>query len=234
MEPAGACLLAYDPLNSSSLSPQVACVVLAEFAPDVAKDKLAYFYGQAAEFTEQAQAASFLSSRCWGHPPRSIPLVMKHITFRCRTLDSGATVFKIDPRWHFEYSEEALGRSLEQLTCPVMLVHGENSHVPTELYSAHGLLGRLCKKVSAGSAEAFSVQEARKPEMLGIRPLPQYPTLDDAIKALAPRKIPTAQMIEEELAKLRQEDEVPSDEDEYGNCRTALAQDDPEYFGFVG
>ncbi|KAK3289011.1 hypothetical protein CYMTET_3538 [Cymbomonas tetramitiformis] len=88
----------------------------------------------------------------------------------------------------------------------------------------------------SGHDDAFAVlnQEARKPEMLGIRPLPQYPTLDDAIKALAPRKIPTAQMIEEELAKLRQEDEVPSDEDEYGNCRTALAQDDPEYFGFVG
>ncbi|KAK3237130.1 hypothetical protein CYMTET_52772 [Cymbomonas tetramitiformis] len=64
----------------------VACVVLAEFAPDISKDKLAYFYGQAGEFTDQAQAASFLSSRCWGHPPRSIPLVMKHISFRCRTL----------------------------------------------------------------------------------------------------------------------------------------------------
>ncbi|KAK3245996.1 hypothetical protein CYMTET_44456, partial [Cymbomonas tetramitiformis] len=190
--------------------------------------------------------------------------------------DSGATVFKIDPQWHFEYSEEALGRSLEHLTCPVMLVHGENSHVVTRkqaeraraqarsaegtaLFSipkcGHYILedsplkfrDSILRFVSAHD-DAFTVinqvppaadipewkQEARKPEMLGIRPLPEYPTLGDAIKALAPRKIPTAEMIEEELAKLRMEDDVPSDEDEYGNRRTALAQDDPEYFGFVG
>ena len=42
------------------------------------------------------------------------------------------------------------------------------------------------------------------------------------------------QMIEEELEKLRVDDEASSDEDEYAHRLTGLAKEDPEYFGFVG
>jgi hypothetical protein len=34
-------------------------------------------------------------------------------------------------------------------------------------------------------------KQARRPELLGIRPLPQFATLEDAVKALAPRALPT-------------------------------------------
>lgn len=35
-------------------------------------------------------------------------------------------------------------------------------------------------------------RESRRPELLGIRPLPQYATLEEAMQALKPRPVPTA------------------------------------------
>jgi hypothetical protein len=35
-------------------------------------------------------------------------------------------------------------------------------------------------------------KESRRPELLGIRPLPQYATLEQAMQALKPRPVPTA------------------------------------------
>lgn len=78
-------------------------------------------------------------------------------------------------------------------------------------------------------------KQARTPEALGIRPLPQYATLEDAMKALAPRPVPTEAQIAEALRLARLDDEVASDDDDSKfNHRTKLIQNDPEYFGFVG
>lgn len=78
-------------------------------------------------------------------------------------------------------------------------------------------------------------KQARTPEALGIRPLPQYATLEDAIKALAPRPVPTEAQVAEALRLARLDDEVASDDDDSKfNNRTKLIQNDPEYFGFVG
>ena len=79
-------------------------------------------------------------------------------------------------------------------------------------------------------------KQARTPEGLGIRPLPQYDTLEDALKALAPRAVPTEAAVEAALEDARADDECPSDDDSAArfNNRTKLIQNDPEYFGFVG
>lgn len=79
-------------------------------------------------------------------------------------------------------------------------------------------------------------KQARTPESLGIRPLPQYATLEDALKALAPRAVPTEAAVEAALEDARADDECPSDDDSAArfNNRTKLIQNDPEYFGFVG
>lgn len=79
-------------------------------------------------------------------------------------------------------------------------------------------------------------KQARTPEGLGIRPLPQYATLEDALKALAPRAVPTEAAVEAALEDARADDECPSDDDSTArfNNRTKLIQNDPEYFGFVG
>mgnify|MGYP001956493776 FL=1 len=79
-------------------------------------------------------------------------------------------------------------------------------------------------------------KQARTPEGLGIRPLPQYATLEDALKALAPRAVPTEAAVEAALEDARADDECPSDDDSAArfNNRTKLIQNDPEYFGFVG
>eukprot|EP00959_Pyramimonas_sp_CCMP1952_P253492 5296668-Pyramimonas_sp.AAC.1 len=96
---------------------------------------------------------------------------------------------------------------------------------------------KLCDCIRRQANEALAVHDkaARRPELLGLRKLPEYNSLEEAIKALKPRKIPTAQAINEALAKLRLTDEAPSDEDdEHKHRRTGLAKDNPEYFGFVG
>ena len=85
-------------------------------------------------------------------------------------------------------------------------------------------------------------KSARRPELLGIRPvhtkppcftcqtvahrtyvlcttlsrraqLPQYATLEEAIAALKPRELPTAAMVEAALAEARANDEEPSDDE---------------------
>ncbi|EFN57589.1 hypothetical protein CHLNCDRAFT_51155 [Chlorella variabilis] len=79
----------------------------------------------------------------------------------------------------------------------------------------------------------------RRPEVLGLKPLPQYASVEEAKKALGPRAIPTAAAIEAELVRLRVEegraaDDASSEEGEAGGHRTALAKEPPDYFGFVG
>lgn len=81
---------------------------------------------------------------------------------------------------------------------------------------------------------------ARLPERLGLSTLCSFNSLEEAVKALGPRKIPNDSAIEFELAKLREEDGGGAEsEDEDGvkvsfKNRTALIKEDPEYFGFLG
>lgn len=85
---------------------------------------------------------------------------------------------------------------------------------------------------------------SRTPANLGLRPLPEYSSLEEAAKALGPRRIPTKEDIEDELRKLRvdagkdADDVTDDDEGYYGSIqsgsRTALSHDPMDYFGFVG
>lgn len=115
---------------------------------------------------------------------------------------------------------------------------------------------------NAGSIDA-NIKNSRRPEVLGIRPLPEYASIEEAKKALGPRNIPTAEAIHEELRKLRLEERAgaaaagagfaatsvssSSDDEEIitRQCggkdrkaemkrKTALSQDPSDYFGFVG
>ena len=83
-------------------------------------------------------------------------------------------------------------------------------------------------------------KEDRRAETLGIRPLDQFQSIEEAKKMLGPRKIPTQAAIRLALRKLKAEergvgvDEVSDDEDdEYDKRATKLAKDDLEYFGYV-
>lgn len=81
---------------------------------------------------------------------------------------------------------------------------------------------------------------ARRPETLGLRPLPQYASLEEAQKALGPRSVPTLEVVENTLRALRMEaggNASESDDEGTSSARrhqTALAKDSPDYFGFVG
>ncbi|KAK9863631.1 hypothetical protein WJX84_009041 [Apatococcus fuscideae] len=75
----------------------------------------------------------------------------------------------------------------------------------------------------------------RRPETLGIRPLPEYNSLEEAMKALGSRSIPTRQAVEEELAKVSDPKGDPSWFDDYlAEHQTALAKDPADYFAFIG
>ena len=90
--------------------------------------------------------------------------------------------------------------------------------------------------------EATNVDaRARTPESVGIADPPAFATVEEAARALAPRAIPTAEVVEAALAEAREGDEAPSEEEEEAAAaaeatrrRTALIKDDPEYFGFCG
>ena len=81
---------------------------------------------------------------------------------------------------------------------------------------------------------------SRTPEFLNLKPLPKYATVEDAVRALKPRKIPTEEDVDRELRKFKDHwDECDSDDEseerkmhrKYG---TALANNDSQYFGMVG
>lgn len=79
-----------------------------------------------------------------------------------------------------------------------------------------------------------SERAARTPEALGLRSLPHFATLEEAKRALGPRKVPTAADIADAL---REGDEVGSEDESEGATgrgATALCNDPADYFGFVG
>ncbi|KAI7841515.1 hypothetical protein COHA_004907 [Chlorella ohadii] len=91
----------------------------------------------------------------------------------------------------------------------------------------------------SGKGSSSGGADVRRPEVLDLKPLPQYASLEEAQKALGPRAIPTAAAIESELRKLRVEegraaDDASSDDEEGNRHRTALANNPSDYFGMVG
>ena len=84
------------------------------------------------------------------------------------------------------------------------------------------------------AAGALDAQGPRAPEMLGLRPLPQFESMNDARKALRPRAVPTRATIAAALAELRDSGAESSEEDEDVRRGTGLSHQPREYFGFVG
>ncbi|KAL6781613.1 hypothetical protein ACKKBF_B08730 [Auxenochlorella protothecoides x Auxenochlorella symbiontica] len=74
---------------------------------------------------------------------------------------------------------------------------------------------------------------SRRPEVLGLKTLPRFDTLQDAQKALGPRPLPRPEAVEEALRKLDLENgEEPGS---VGDAhQTALANNPSDYFGMVG
>ncbi len=82
---------------------------------------------------------------------------------------------------------------------------------------------------------ALDADDPRAPEALGLRPLPQFDSMEDARRALRPRAIPTRAVVDAALAELRQAEDACSSDDEADAKRgTALSHQPREYFGFVG
>ena len=116
-------------------------------------------------------------------------------------------------------------------------------HSSTASISATHAQSENCCRSSQG--------DDRRAEVLGIRPLDQFQSLEDAKRRLGPRPIPSSNAIRRALKQLKAEeryggtladgvitqdiiDSISDDEDDYIDKRvTKLAKDDPEYFGYV-
>jgi hypothetical protein len=95
-----------------------------------------------------------------------------------------------------------------------------------------GLAACLAQWAATGALDATG---PRLPEALGLRPLPQFDTLQDAARALRPRAVPTCADIQAALEQLAVDEDGPaSEEDEDARRGTALAHQPRDYFGFVG
>lgn len=133
----------------------------------------------------------------------------------------------------------ALPRAPASVT--VVQVAGAGHHLlydaPRDVYDA------LVAFLEGPAVQAFEPgggAGGRRPETLGLRPLPDYSTLEAAHKALGPRAIPTAEAVEAELQALRVAEgrgagEASDDEEGGGSGQaTGLARDPADYFGFIG
>ena len=74
------------------------------------------------------------------------------------------------------------------------LPHGSHFLVPDHAQELLPLFVQAAERVEAENAR--HANSPRRPESLNIRPLPQFATLEEAKRALGPRKIPTKEMIE--------------------------------------
>lgn len=175
------------------------------------------------------------------------------------------TRWKMDHAFYSNHTAESFWDDIKHLQCHLSLVYGEySSYVDTSdakaIVSAAGsaksarayrvldatrrlieddpkyFLDVILTALShADDDMLIANKEPRRPESLGIRPLPKYATIEDAMKALAPRAPPSSDDIDAALAHARADDECESDDDAVKfNNRTMLIQNDPEYFGFVG
>lgn len=145
-----------------------------------------------------------------------------------------------------EQDAKSLVEVLRQKAASVMLIsipgagHHLVSDAPKETLEAINafLDGPAIRCFDAGNA-------TRTPSNLGLRPLPEYATVEEARKALGPRSIPTAARVESALEQLRiEEGRRPDSESDDGEDRetsnngskyaTALSKEPSDYFGFVG
>ena len=124
-----------------------------------------------------------------------------------------------------EHARQAASASL----LPLPSGHYLLEDAPLALRDA--LVACLQRWAEAGALQAVG---SRAPELLGLRPLPKFDSMEDARKALRPRNVPTRAAVEAALAELRAPGDASSDDDEDIRRGTALAQQPREYFGFVG
>lgn len=93
------------------------------------------------------------------------------------------------------------------------------------------LEGRAAEQQTALAEE---VAQDRRPEVLDIRPLPTYSTIEEARRALGPREPPSREALEQALREAGSGAGDSDDEPERDGRATACCRDPPDYFGFVG
>jgi len=177
---------------------------------------------------------------------------------------TGGCKARMDANWRFDSNREERVHDVAAISCPLLLLRGEASNACTQedldatqdmavhsaLCKTHvikehgehlpvtcpGKLSRLLTRWLRETEACYHVSdpESRRPELLNIRPLPEYGSVEEAMEALRPRTVPTPQMIAEELAKLRDDDEQSSDPESEAGYITGLAKEPADYYGFVG
>jgi pimeloyl-ACP methyl ester carboxylesterase len=189
---------------------------------------------------------------------RALPRLSWAIRENVSTLNGSKAALKMDPEWCFFPSPDERKRA--KPTGPVRLVRGErnaNAATKSEFEFASVAIpgaGSRCLEDRPretrdaildavlsfeGAIYVIDVTQ-RTPEKLGasVRALQTFETVEQAVKVLSARPPPTSEAVEAALAEARAWDETDSEDDEESrrmrNRTTALAKDDPGYFGFIG
>lgn len=179
-------------------------------------------------------------------------------------VERGGCKTKMDPNWCFESKREERMHDFAAISCPLLLIRGEMSKTCTDKdldttqrmatkaplckiraikehgehlsVSCPGKLSRILARWLQVTEDFYHVSnpESRRPELLNIRPLPEYGSVAEAMAALRPRAVPTPEMIADELAKLRADDEQSSDTESDVGYVTGLAKEPADYYGFLG
>eukprot|EP00216_Chloropicon_sp_CCMP2111_P000436 CAMPEP_0198246304 /NCGR_PEP_ID=MMETSP1446-20131203/45903_1 /TAXON_ID=1461542 ORGANISM="Unidentified sp, Strain CCMP2111" /NCGR_SAMPLE_ID=MMETSP1446 /ASSEMBLY_ACC=CAM_ASM_001112 /LENGTH=476 /DNA_ID=CAMNT_0043930623 /DNA_START=100 /DNA_END=1530 /DNA_ORIENTATION=- len=210
-------------------------------------------------------ALQLLTSPLLGPQTRSLESAGKAVSVMFHSCsDSGVEQLKptMDPDFRFQFARVSLAASLASVECHLLLLNSPGHSSRAEMDDAQKVatIAASVEIVQIEKSRGFSLSDSpfevysevkkalhthqhcflseglRTPESLGLRALPQFQTLEEAFKALGPRKLVTKEAIEEELDKLRKEDGyISSDDDDlYDNGQTALANNPKEYFGMVG
>eukprot|EP00884_Botryococcus_braunii_P014024 jgi/Botrbrau1/22622/Bobra.176_1s0050.1 len=115
-----------------------------------------------------------------------------HVTFICSACSQWFTPEEV---------REVAQAASNAVSCSVVRVPGAMGYPASEAPKA---LVKVLLEVlqEAGPSLLVANMETRRPELLDIRPLPQYATLEEALKALGPREVPTKDAMEDELRRL--------------------------------
>ncbi|UPR00019.1 serine aminopeptidase S33 domain-containing protein [Chloropicon primus] len=233
----------------------VGLLVRIDYNPLGDDSRLRYCKIQGAKAVPTPQAAlALLTSPLMREQRRTASSAKKAIDSMFTKSGGGELRPRMDPNFVFGATKASLGLSLASVECETVFLHTFTESEIEELRQCNVRASFRSLEKSSGFAVADSPFEvyaelkkllnktelflddetaSRTPESLGLRPLPQYASLEEAFKALGPRKIPDRESIQAELDKLRTEGD-PSSEDEADASGTGLSQNPSDYFGMVG
>mmetsp|Transcript_8944 Transcript_8944/g.16849 ORF Transcript_8944/g.16849 Transcript_8944/m.16849 type:complete len:500 (+) Transcript_8944:82-1581(+) len=112
---------------ATSLPAEFSALVLVEYTPEMAPDKFTYFYWQAMRYPSLEDAVAHMWTFARGR--RTVENIRRRLRHSMRKQEDGSWGYKMDPDFYFSYDETNKWKELHMLTCPTLVVRGNDSHL---------------------------------------------------------------------------------------------------------